>query len=212
MGQCDLPKAVTRMNPNFLDRVLQMLGEPQWRYRDPETWHRLENDLGGCLPADYKEIVDAYAPVQLNGHLYLSHPATKRWNLGEWIRSTSESWSQIDWGTVDVEGDPRLSLRTTELVFGSPEGLIPLASTDRGDTIFYAPRGGDGRGVLFVENEGEFFEFSFSFSEWLFKWLIGEEVTGPGGAAFYPGPVALENLPMSPEERPETRYGPPRGM
>lgn len=76
-----------------------------------------------------------------------------------------------------------------------------------------ALKGGQGAGTLFVENgEGEFFEYSMGFAEWLWRWLIGEEVTGPGGAAYYPGPVALRDLPMTPEERPEVRYGPSRGV
>jgi hypothetical protein len=201
------------MNDSRLGRVLDMLGEPSWRYRDPAAWRNLENDLGVSLPADYKEIVDAYAPVYVNGHLYLSHPATERWNLGERIRSTSEAWSQIDWDEGEPEGDPRVSLGVPDLVFGTREGLIPIAGTDRGEEIFYAPLGGQGSGSLFIENgESEFFEYSFSFAEWLYLWLVGEEVTGPGGSAFYPGPVALRDLPMAPGERPETRYGPPRGM
>ncbi|WP_416956195.1 SMI1/KNR4 family protein [Streptomyces sp. Agncl-13] len=200
-------------NENFLERVLVMLGEPSWRYRDPEAWRRVENELGVGLPADYKEIVDAYAPVQINGHLYLTHPATERFNLAEDIRRTSESWSQVEWDEGEPEGDPRISLGVRELVFGTPDGLIPIASTDRAEVIFYAPRGASGRGSLFIENgDYEFLEYSFSFAEWLYRWLIGEEVTGPGGSAFYPGPVALQDLPMTPDERPETRYGPPRGM
>jgi hypothetical protein len=190
-----------------------MLGQPPRRYRNPLAWRDLENTLGVILPEDYKEIVDGYAPVQINHHLYLHHPATERWNLGEEIRSTSEAWSQIDWDWVEPEGDPRASLGTEDLAFGTCDGLIPIASTDRGETIFYASRGALGRGSLFIENgEGEFFEYSISFAQWLHLWLIGEEVTGPGGSAFYPGPVALENLPMTPDERPETRYGPSRGM
>ncbi|MFK0114223.1 hypothetical protein [Streptomyces sp. NPDC091217] len=79
--------------------------------------------------------------------------------------------------------------------------------------VFYAPRGASGKGSLFVEGgDYEFFEFSCSFAEWLYRWLMGEEMTGPGGSAFYPGPVVLEDLPMNPDERPEKRYGPPRGM
>ncbi|MCZ9350976.1 SMI1/KNR4 family protein [Streptomyces mutabilis] len=201
------------MKDGYLERVLQMLGEPSWRYRDAGAWTKLENDLGVSLPKDFKEIVDAYAPVQVNGHLSLSHPATERWNLAEHVRSTSHAWSQIEWDEGEPEGDPRVSLGTPDLAFGTPDGLIPICSTDRGEEVFYAPRGAVGQGSLFIENgEGEFFEYSFSFAEWLFRWLIGEEVTGPGGSAFYPGPVALRDLPMSPEERPETRYGPPRGM
>ncbi|MEV6183071.1 SMI1/KNR4 family protein [Streptomyces sp. NPDC052016] len=201
------------MTEDYLERVRDVLGEPSWRYRDPEAWRKLESELGVSLPADYKEIVDAYAPVQINGHLYLSHPATERWNLGERIRRTSKAWSQIEWDDGEPEGDPRLSLGIPELVFGTSDGLIPIAGTDRGEEIFYAPRGALGRGSLFVEGgEGEFFEYSFSFAEWLYRWLVGEEVTGPGGSAFYPGPVALRDLPMSSEERPQTRYGPPRSM
>ncbi|WP_075737694.1 SMI1/KNR4 family protein [Streptomyces acidiscabies] len=201
------------MEADYLGYVLKMIGEPPRRYQDPEAWRRLENDLGMDLPSDYKAIVDAYAPAHINGHLYLSHPATERWNLGEWIRSTAEAWSQIEWDENEPEGDPRVALGVPELIFGTPDGLIPIASTDRGETIFYAPQGGLGAGSLFIEDgEGEFFEYSFSFAEWLYRWLTGEEVTGPGGSAFYPGPVAIMDLPMSPEERPETRYGPPRGM
>lgn len=201
------------MGENCLGRVLGMLGEPSWRYRDPGAWHELEGELGVRFPADYKEIVDAYAPVHLNGHLYLSHPATERWNLGERIRRTSEAWSQVEWDEGEPEGDPRVSLGVPELVFGTPEGLIPICGTDRGEEVFYAPLGARRNGSLFVENgEGEFFEYGFSFAEWLYRWLVGEEVTGPGGSAFYPGPVALRDLPMASGDRPETRHGPPRGM
>jgi hypothetical protein len=201
------------MSANYLERVLAMLGEPTGRYRNPMAWRELEDDLGVNLPEDYKEIIDAYAPIQVNHHLYLHHPATDRWNLGDSIRRTSESWSKVVWGEGEPEGDPRISLGVRELLFGTPDGLIPIASTDRGETIFYAPRGAQGRGSLFVEDgEGEFFEYSMGFTEWLWRWLLGEEVTGTGGSAFYPGPVALQDLPMTPGDRPETRYGPPRGL
>ncbi|MFJ9121898.1 SMI1/KNR4 family protein [Streptomyces sp. NPDC102394] len=189
-----------------------MLGEPPSRYRDPAAWRELENSLGVSLPTDYKEIVDGYAPLQINGHLYLHHPATQRWNLGKWIRSTADAWSQIDWDWAEPEGDPRASLGSEELVFGTADGLVPLVSTDRGETIFFAPRANKGKGALFVESEGEFFEYAMTFSEWLYRWLIGEDVAGPNSSAFYPGPVALRDLPMTPGEQPEERYGPPRGM
>ncbi|MFF3415858.1 hypothetical protein ACFYW9_14350 [Streptomyces sp. NPDC002698] len=55
-------------------------------------------------------------------------------------------------------------------------------------------------------------EHRVSFAEWLHRYLIGEDMTGPNSAVFYPGPVKLEHLPMSAAERPEPRYGPDRGM
>ncbi|WP_234042484.1 SMI1/KNR4 family protein [Streptomyces marianii] len=198
---------------NYLQQVLEMLGGPTARYRNSVAWQALEDNLGAGLPGDFKAIADAYAPVVHNGHLYLNHPATKRWNLGEWTRSTAEAWSQVVWEEGDLEGDPRPSLGVFDLTFGTAEGLIPLASTDRGETIFYAPRGAQGQGSLFVEDgEGEFFEYAMGFAEWLYRYLVGEDMAGPETSSFYPGPVILRDLPMMPDERPPTRRGPDRGM
>ncbi|MFJ3982498.1 hypothetical protein [Streptomyces fungicidicus] len=82
------------------------LGEPPMRYRNVLAWSRLERGLGVSLAAEYKEIVDGYAPVEINGHLQLMHPATRRWNLAEKIRSTSEAWSQVEWDEDETEGAP----------------------------------------------------------------------------------------------------------
>ncbi|MFG2648978.1 SMI1/KNR4 family protein [Streptomyces sp. NPDC048436] len=124
------------MAEDYLGRVHGMLGASPKRYEGAAAWHTLEDDLGVSLPADFKELVDDYAPIQINGHLWLHHPATEPWNLGEWIRSTSEDWSQIDWDWAEAEGDPRSSLGIPELLFGTAQGLIPITSTDRGETVF----------------------------------------------------------------------------
>ncbi|WP_345694786.1 hypothetical protein [Kitasatospora terrestris] len=50
------------------------------------------------------------------------------------------------------------------------------------------------------------------FAEWLYRHLVGEEVIHPNGTCFYPGPVELQHLPTSPEDRPLPWYGPDRGM
>ncbi|MGF0175933.1 hypothetical protein ACQF36_37355 [Streptomyces sp. Marseille-Q5077] len=50
-----------------------------------------------------------------------------------------------------------------------------------------------------------------SFAEWLYRYLIGEDMAGPNSSAFYPGPVKLEHLPTS-HEHPEPWCGPDRGM
>ncbi|KQX30471.1 MULTISPECIES: hypothetical protein [Streptomyces] len=81
----------------YLLAVMTMLGRPQNHYADPYAWDRLHAELGIRLPTDYQTLVDAYAPIQLNGHLYLSHPATERWNLGDRIRDTARAWSANSW-------------------------------------------------------------------------------------------------------------------
>ncbi|WP_234388773.1 MULTISPECIES: hypothetical protein [Streptomyces] len=51
-----------------------------------------------------------------------------------------------------------------------------------------------------------------SFAEWLYRYLIGGDLAGPKSSAYYPGPVKLQHLPMSVDERPEPRYGPDPGI
>lgn len=48
--------------------------------------------------------------------------------------------------------------------------------------------------------------------EWLYRYLIGEEMAGWDSAAFYPGPVQLEYPPTGPGQRTQEAYGPERGM
>jgi hypothetical protein len=201
---------------DYLQAVFDMLGPAESRYADPAAWFRLEQELGRELPMDYKAIVDAYAPVQLNGHLYLSsHPACAWRELGEEIRSTSEVWTESRWESYDLEpeADPRVICNRPQITFGTPDGLIPLASTDQGAAIFLAPEvHGFPDGVEAQGAEGEWGGHPMSFAEWLYRYLIGEEMAGWDSAVFYPGPVLLEYLPTGPGERTREAYGPERGM
>ncbi|MEV6331205.1 hypothetical protein [Streptomyces sp. NPDC051909] len=113
-----------------------MVGPAQNRYADPAAWDRLHEELGIRLPTDYQTLVDAYAPIRLNGHLYPHHPATERRNLGQDIRDTVRPWSEASWEDLDPDQDPCLLLGLTELSLGTRNGLWPIASTDRGETLF----------------------------------------------------------------------------
>ncbi|MFV5996115.1 SMI1/KNR4 family protein [Streptomyces sp. NPDC056231] len=199
---------------DYLQVVINMIGTPENRYADPAAWPRLEGELGLKLPADYKSIIDAYAPIKLNGHLYLSHPATHRWNLGQWIQDTIRAFSDVDWDELDLDPDedPRELFGLEELTFGTPNGLWPLASTDRGETVFLAEPGGQGERLIIADGDGWWAEHRTPFAEWLHRYLIGDDMTGPNSSAFYPGPVKLEHLPMSPGERTQPYHGPDRGM
>jgi hypothetical protein len=105
-----------------------MLGLPENRYADPAAWAGLEAELGLALPSDYKTIVDGYAPVTVNVHLSLMHPATTWWNLSKKIRDTSEAWARTSWQrdwAEDSPSDPRVICGVQELAFGTRHGLIP---------------------------------------------------------------------------------------
>lgn len=196
--------------------VLDMIGPPENRYADPAAWARLETQLGTELPADHKTIVDAYAPTQINGHLQLSHPATPRRTLSEVIRDTSRAWSRTRWErdwTNDPGSDPRLIRGLRDLAFGTPQGLMPPASPDRRDIIFLAPRvHGFPGGICVACGDGDWAGHPMPFAEWLYRFLIGEDMAGYKSAAYYPGPVKLESMPMTPDEHIRVTYGPDRGM
>ncbi|MEU1035489.1 SMI1/KNR4 family protein [Streptomyces mirabilis] len=197
---------------DYLPAVMAMLGQAQNRYADPSAWNRLHAELGIRLPNDYQTIVDAYAPIELNCHLSLHHPATGRWNLGDWIQNTARAWSEVPWDDLDADEDPRLLFGLTELSFGTSNGLWPIAGTDRGETLFLTAADGTLSGILVEDGEGGWAQYEMSFAEWLYRYLIGEDMAGPNTSAFYPGPVQLRRLPMAAGERPEPWSGPERGM
>ncbi|MFF7334963.1 hypothetical protein [Streptomyces sp. NPDC008150] len=200
---------------DYLQAVFAMLGPGEGRFADAAAWHRLEEDLGRKLPSDYKRIVDAYAPVQINGHLFLAHPATGRFNLGEDIRSTSATWAQSAWQSyvTGPDDDPRVFCDLSHLTFGTAQGLVPLAATDQGAAIFGAPQvHGFTDGVVVQGSEGDWAGHAMTFAEWLYRYLTGEEMAGWDSTVFYPGPVLLEYLPVEPGQRARVAHGPERGM
>ncbi|SCF63838.1 hypothetical protein GA0115255_101102 [Streptomyces sp. Ncost-T6T-2b] len=68
---------------DYLQAVFAMLGPGEERYAGPAAWLGLEEELGRTFPGDCKQIVDAYAPVQINGHLTLRQAG------GTWARRSA---------------------------------------------------------------------------------------------------------------------------
>ncbi|MFI5865357.1 SMI1/KNR4 family protein [Streptomyces sp. NPDC051546] len=198
---------------DYLAAAMAMLGPAQNRYADSAAWDRLHTELGiHQLPTDYLTLVDAYAPIQLNGHLYLHHPATERWNLGQYIRDTVRAWSEVSWDDLDPDEDPRELFELAELNFGTRDGPWPIASTDRGEVTFLVAADGTAPWLLVADGDGGWARYEMSFAEWLYRYLIGEDMAGPNTSTFYPGPVELRRLLMTAGERPEPWSGPERGM
>ncbi|MEU3949620.1 SMI1/KNR4 family protein [Streptomyces sp. NPDC029526] len=193
---------------DFNESVLRMLGENGNTPAPTATWGALEKELGVRLPEDYKEIIGRYAPVQLNNHLFLKHPSTDRWNLGQWMQETVQVFmSHSDLTDVVRQG-------FTDPPFGAPSGLIPLLNTDRGENLFGSVEAGTGEWRLFACNGDEalYYEYRMPFPEWLHRYLVGEDMFGPGSGVFYPGPIVLESMPMSATDPMVRRKGPDRGM
>ncbi|WP_393954744.1 SMI1/KNR4 family protein [Streptomyces murinus] len=181
-----------------ISRLHGLLGSGRGIHASAGAWEQLEGELGVVLPGDYKQVVDGYGPVQINGHLFLSHPATRSWNLGAWMKSTVDAFSASDLSDARCPGFPHGP------VFGAPAGLIPLVDTDRGEYAFGVVDEADGTWRILACNgdEQDFYEYRMPFAEWLYRYLTGEDMFGPGSAVFYPGPVVFEPMPMAAGDEP----------
>ena len=122
--------------------------------------------------------------------------------------------SRADAGRTGPDDDPRVFFcNLPQLSFATAEGLIPLAAADQEAALIGAPRvHGSSDGVVVQGAEGDWVGYAMGFSEWLYCYLIGEEMAGWDSAAFYPDPVQLEYPPAGPGQRTQEAYGPERGM
>ncbi|WP_234314073.1 MULTISPECIES: hypothetical protein [unclassified Streptomyces] len=129
---------------------------------------------------------------------------------------TSDEWRAGESEVLEPDADPRVICNRPRIVFGTPDGLIPLCGTGRGADVFLAPEvHGFPDGMVVQGAEDDRVGHPMTFAEWLYRYLIGEETAGWGSTAHHSGPVRLEYLPTGgPGEGERTRevYGPERGI
>ena len=194
--------------PDYLSLVIEMLGPSFEADRAGDFWSPLEERVGVSLPDDFKLLMDHYAPVLLNGHLQLMHPESADWDLMNEIEETTGIFSQYDFSEELAE-----LFGENHPQFGGPGGLIAIAGTDREERLFFLKSANEWSIVVYNGGgRNSFHQYNMTFSEWLYRYLTGEEVAGPGSSAFYPGPVRFERLPVEPGGQIETWFGPDRGI
>jgi hypothetical protein len=123
------------------------------------------------------------------------------------VPGTTSKFSRSDLQDLEHRGLPGSP-------FGAPAGLIPLLDTDRGENLFGLADADTGAWRLFScgGDEALYYEYDMSFSEWLHRYLVGEDVFGPRSGVFYAGPIVFEGMPMSETEPLTSWEGPERGM
>lgn len=184
-------------------RLAEILG-PSRHGATPGVWQALEEELGASLPGDYKEFIDSYAPVRVNSHLHFDHPAHPQWNLGKWIEETVDAYREVEWDELTCP-----DFVSSEPSFGAPDGLVPLFGSDRGECFFFRP-GRKPSVYVYVGSDDDFYRYDMTFSEWLYRYLSGEDMAGPNSSAFYPGPVRFDALPGAEGPEGDSWFGPGR--
>ncbi|MFJ1754093.1 hypothetical protein [Kitasatospora sp. NPDC088134] len=190
---------------DYLGAVLDMIGPGRADRPEFVEWGEVEGLLGIELPADFKEIVETYAPVTLNHHLVLTRPGTRFFDLAERLGPQIRGLEESDWDGAGV------TFRGATPTFGGPDGLIPVARTDRREGAFLVrSANGERWHMAGMVLDGPLVEYGMGFSEWLYRYLVGEDMFGPRSGVFYPGPLMIEDLPEAPGDAVAARRGPAR--
>ncbi len=153
-----------------LAEIQALLGDPRFNWSDPAPWIELEREFGVEFPADFREIVNAYGSIEINGQLYLDHPAGHLLHsLGRTIRENLEFWRAEDMaGLLPAPAG------------ASPGELMPVASAMTGEWVFLrvpdAPSS-PWRVVVQELDSPDHTLYEMTFSEWLLAYLKGEDVT-----------------------------------
>lgn len=146
------------------------MGEPRFNWSDPAPWIKLEQELGIEFPADFREIVNAYGSIQINGQLYLEHPGGHLLHsLGNTIRDDLAFWSEED--MAEFLPSP---------VGPSPGELLPVATATTGEAVFLRVPDDPSSAWRVVVQEFDspaWTLYEMTFSEWLLAYLKGRDVT-----------------------------------
>ncbi|MFE0626721.1 SMI1/KNR4 family protein [Streptomyces sp. NPDC058864] len=153
-----------------LAEIEALLGEPRFNWSDPAPWTDLEQELGIEFPADFRETVDAYGSIEINGQLYLKHPAGHLLHsLGVKIRGDIEHWRDED--MAEFLPSP---------VGAGPGELIPVATATTGESVFLRVPDDPSSPWRVVVQEFDSPAWTLhvmTFGEWLLAYLRGEDVT-----------------------------------
>ncbi|MFF9487797.1 SMI1/KNR4 family protein [Streptomyces sp. NPDC014676] len=130
----------------------------------------MEQELGIRFPADFREIVDAYGSVEINGQLYLEHPAPHPLrSLGESIKGDLEMWREED--MAEFLPAP---------AGAGPGELMPVASAMTGEWIFLRvpdEPSSPWRVVVQEFDSPAWTLHEMTFGDWLLAYLEGQDVT-----------------------------------
>jgi hypothetical protein len=133
-----------------------------------DGWPDMQARVGSVLPRDYKDFINAYGSACVNRFLRIHNPFSERpfVNLHYQIARTLSAWRTL-------KAEHGATICPYPLWF-EPGGLLPWATTDNGDELFWLTTGHpDQWTVLFRGRGGEDERFAGSMVELVFAFLSG---------------------------------------
>jgi hypothetical protein len=150
-----------------VEQLAQLLPGPH--RSQTRDWAAAESTLGTGLPADYKDFVETIGGGYLDGYLYVLEPdcPNEYYDLAEATEERTEAFEYL-W---DSSEDRPAELNE------SGARLIPFASTDNGEFLYWLVRRGqkpDEWTIMVNEARGEWWErFDITFAPFLLGLLTG---------------------------------------
>ncbi|MFJ4672644.1 SMI1/KNR4 family protein [Kitasatospora purpeofusca] len=191
---------------DYLVELRGIIGQPSGPGVSGGGWERLEGELGVELPEDIKVLCEWYSPIRLGWAIRLANPDTAVYNFGAHVRDTVVAYHACSFSRENFPDFP------DALGFGGPDGLIPVSGTAHGEEIFLYcdPVMQRWQIVVFVGDDLEFYRYDMGFAEWLYRYLMGEDMAGPNSGQDFPNPLPVTDLLVPEGSVPVERFGPLR--
>jgi hypothetical protein len=151
-----------------MDRIIPLLGSPTFSCDAVEVWQATSRNAGMTFPEHFREFCDAYGPGRVNS-VRILHPVYGQSLLFDRVRATVAFL-----GPLFDRGDLPAPL-------GWLEGqLLPFGHEISGvELLFRVTESPANDWHVCAFAGGEFEDFEFGFEEWLYRYLVGDEVLSP---------------------------------
>ncbi|MFJ3789413.1 hypothetical protein [Kitasatospora sp. NPDC090091] len=154
-----------------LHRLAQIFGEPS-QQPTATPWERSLAEVGFAFPADYREFVDQYGSVRINGELSVPVPTLRSYDGGPIVGFPGFLRLTTDGVAAELAGGPDCPYP----VHPEPGGLIAWGSNLNADQFFWLTEGENPDSwpvVAFYRSLEEWDQFDGGFAAFLLAVLDG---------------------------------------
>ncbi|MFD8756999.1 hypothetical protein ACFV0O_39400 [Kitasatospora sp. NPDC059577] len=154
-----------------LERLSRMLGEPTQRPA-VTPWERSVGEVGFMFPSDYREFVDRYGGVRINGELSVPVPTLRSYGGGSIVGFPGFVRRTTDGIAAELAADEDCPYP----VHPEPGGLLSWGSNLNADQFFWLTEGDDPDAwpvVAFYRSLEEWDRFDGGFTAFLLAVLDG---------------------------------------